>query len=99
MAVLLENIRFAPDENLRLLRWRGNARSLPSLKVVCEGEDDVRARLLNEIRSPNNERMKKDDDGLDGMMAGDGFQFSNHLSSSNALANRWPMAFCAALSK
>jgi len=30
MAVLLENIRFAPDECLRLLRWQGNARTLQS---------------------------------------------------------------------
>ena len=33
MAVLLENIRFAPDECLRLLRWQGNARSLQSLEA------------------------------------------------------------------
>lgn len=33
MAVLLENIRFAPDECLRLLRWQGNARSLISLEA------------------------------------------------------------------
>ena len=31
MAVLLENIRFASGECLRLLRWQGNARSLQSL--------------------------------------------------------------------
>ena len=33
MAVLLENICFAPDECLRLLRWQGNARSLQSLEA------------------------------------------------------------------
>jgi AraC-like DNA-binding protein/mannose-6-phosphate isomerase-like protein (cupin superfamily) len=33
MAVLLENIRFAPDECLRLLRWQGNARSLLSMEA------------------------------------------------------------------
>jgi len=33
MAALLENIRFAPDECLRLLRWQGNARSLQSLEA------------------------------------------------------------------
>jgi len=33
MAVLLENIRFAPDECLRLLRWQGNAQSLQSLEA------------------------------------------------------------------
>ena len=33
MAVLLENIRFAPDECLRLLRWQGNARTLQSLEA------------------------------------------------------------------
>ncbi|MFA6546816.1 MAG: AraC family transcriptional regulator [Limisphaerales bacterium] len=33
MAVLLENIHFAPGESLRLLRWRGNAQSLQSLEA------------------------------------------------------------------
>lgn len=33
MAVLLENIRFAPGESLRLLRWQGNARTLLSLEA------------------------------------------------------------------
>jgi len=33
MSVLLENIRFAPDECLRLLHWQGNARSLQSLEA------------------------------------------------------------------
>ncbi len=33
MAVLLEDIRFAPDECLRLLRWQGSSRSLLSLEA------------------------------------------------------------------
>jgi len=33
MAVLLENIRFAPGKCLRLLHWQGNARSLQSLEA------------------------------------------------------------------
>ena len=33
MTILLENICFAPDECLRLLRWQGNARSLQSLEA------------------------------------------------------------------
>jgi AraC-like DNA-binding protein len=33
MAVLLENIRFAPDECMRLLRWQGSARTLQSLEA------------------------------------------------------------------
>ena len=33
MDVLLENIRFASDECLRLQRWQGNARSLQSFEA------------------------------------------------------------------
>jgi AraC-like DNA-binding protein/mannose-6-phosphate isomerase-like protein (cupin superfamily) len=37
MAVLLENVRFAQGECLRLLRWQGNARSLQSLEAGRRG--------------------------------------------------------------
>ena len=33
MSILLENIRFAPDECLRLLHWQGNARTLQCLEA------------------------------------------------------------------